>query len=155
MDIDQKVISSKYERMAPKSHIAAEARGFCGVGRTDYEASKAWGISTAIDVYGCDPDAIRSRERIAQFTRELCDLLEVKRFGETQVVRFGDDPRVYGYSMVQLIETSLVSAHFAEDSNAVYLDIFSCKWYDAEAAAEFAKEFFRAERIRFQTCLRH
>jgi S-adenosylmethionine decarboxylase len=90
-----------------------------------------------------------------QFTHELCDLLEVKRFGETRVVRFGDDPRVYGYSMVQLIETSLVSAHFAEDSNTVYLDIFSCKWCDAEAAAEFARKFFRAERIRVQTCLRH
>ncbi len=155
MDIDQKVISGKYDSVAPRSHIAVEARGFCSVGRTAYEGSRAWGISTAVDIYGCDPDTIRSRERIAQFTRELCDLLGVKRFGETQVVRFGDDPRVYGYSMVQLIETSLVSAHFAEDSNAVYLDIFSCKWYDAEAAAEFAKEFFRADRIRVQTCLRH
>ncbi|MCI0388721.1 MAG: S-adenosylmethionine decarboxylase [Acidobacteria bacterium] len=154
MIIDQKVISSKYARMAPKSRIAAEARGFSGVSRTAYEATCAWGISTAVDVYGCDPDAIRSRERIAQFTRELCDLLGVKRFGETQIVRFGDDPRVYGYSMVQLIETSLVSAHFSEDSNTVYLDLFSCKWYDAEAAAEYAKDFFRAERIRMQTCLR-
>jgi S-adenosylmethionine decarboxylase len=155
MDIDQKVISSKYERMAPRRHIAAEARDFCGVGRTHYEATRAWGISTAVDVYGCDPDAIRSRERIAQFTRELCDRLGVKRFGETQIIRFGDDHRVYGYSMVQLIETSLVSAHFAEDSNTVYLDIFSCKWYDVEAAAEYAKEFFRANRIQVQTCLRH
>jgi len=42
----------------------------------------------------------------------------------------------------------------AEDSNTVYLDIFSSKWYDAEAAAEYAKEFFRAERVRVQTCLR-
>jgi S-adenosylmethionine decarboxylase len=57
--------------------------------------------------------------------------------------------------MVQLIETSLVSAHFAEDSNAVYLDIFSCKWYDADAAAAFATEFFRGERVRIQTCIRH
>jgi S-adenosylmethionine decarboxylase len=155
MDIDQKVISGAYAKMAPESHIAATARGFRGLSLTDYEATRAWGISTTVDAYGCDPDTIRSRERIAQFTRELCDLLGVKRFGETQVVRFGADPRVYGYSMVQLIETSLVSAHFAEDSNAVYLDIFSCKWYDAEAAAEFAKEFFRAERIQAQTCLRY
>jgi S-adenosylmethionine decarboxylase len=154
MDIDQKVISSRNERVEPRSHIAAEALRLHGAGRTDYEASMAWGISTAVDVYGCDPDTIRSLERIVQFTHELCDLLEVKRFGETRVVRFGDDPRVYGYSMVQLIETSLVSGHFAEDSNTVYLDIFSCKWYDAEAAAEFAKEFFRAERLRVQTCLR-
>jgi S-adenosylmethionine decarboxylase len=155
MDIDQIVISGKYARMTPNSQVAAVERGFRGVSRRDYDATRAWGISTAVDVYGCDPGAIRSRDRIIQFTHELCDMLGVKRFGETQVVRFGADPQVYGYSMVQLIETSLVSAHFAEDSNAVYLDIFSCKWYDAEAAAEYAKEFFRGDRIRMQTCLRH
>ena len=43
---------------------------------------------------------------------------------------------------------------FAENSNTVYLDLFSCKWYDAEAAAEFAKEFFQADSIRAPTCLR-
>jgi len=124
------------------------------IDRADYEDSRAWGLSTAVDVYGCDPSAIRSREHIIRFTHELCDLLGVKRFGETQVVRFGADPRAYGHSMVQLIEASLVSAHFAEDSNTLYLDIFSSRWYDAKAAAEFAKEFFRAERVRVQTCLR-
>ena len=123
--------------------------------RSGQKTALAWGLSTSVDIYGCNPETIRSRERIVQFTHELCDLLGVKRYGETQVVRFGDDPRVYGYSMVQLIETSLVSAHFAEDSDAVYLDIFSCKWYDVEAAAEYAKEFFRADRIRVHTCLRH
>jgi hypothetical protein len=124
------------------------------IDRADFEDTRARGLSTAVDVYGCDPGAIRSREHIIRFTHELCDLLGVKRFGETQVVRLGADPRAYGYSMVQFIEASLVSAHFAEDSNTVYLDIFSSKWYDAEAAAEYAKEFFRAERVRVQTCLR-
>ena len=106
----------------------------------EFRASRAWGIATAIDMYGCDPDAIRNAELIERFTRELCDMLQVKRFGEPRIVRFGNDPTVYGYSMVQLIETSLVSAHFAEESNAVYLDIFSCKWYNAEVAAEFARK---------------
>jgi S-adenosylmethionine/arginine decarboxylase-like enzyme len=155
MEMDQQAISSKYEGIPFRNHIDMEARGFRGVSQTEFEDSKAWGIATAVDVYGCAPDVIRSRERIVRFTHELCDRLGVKRFGETQVIRFGDDPRVYGYSMVQLIETSLVSAHFAEDSNAVYLDIFSCKWYDAEAAAEYAREFFQAERAQMKICLRH
>jgi len=124
------------------------------IDRADYEDTGAWGLSTAVDVYGCNPVSIRSREQIVRFTHELCDLLGVKRFGETQVVRFGADPRTCGYSMVQLIEASMVSAHFEVDSNTVYLDIFSSRWYDAEAAAEYAKEFFRAERVRVQTFLR-
>jgi S-adenosylmethionine/arginine decarboxylase-like enzyme len=124
------------------------------IDRADYEDARAWVLSTAVDVYGCDPDAIRSRKHIIRFTHKLCDLLGFKRIGETRVAQFGAGSRACGRSMVQLIEASLVSAHFAEDSNTVYLDIFSSKWYDAEAAAEFAKEFFRAERVRVQTCLR-
>jgi len=119
-----------------------------------HEASGAWGLSTTVDVYDCDAFAIRSREHIVRFTHDLCDLLGVKGFGETQVVRFGDDPRIQGYSMVQLIETSLVSGHFAEQSNAAYLDIFSCKWYDSAAAVRFVQEFFQAGSVRVQTCRR-
>jgi hypothetical protein len=31
----------------------------------------------------------------------------MRRYGETQVVYFGDDPRVTGFSLTQLIATSL------------------------------------------------
>jgi S-adenosylmethionine/arginine decarboxylase-like enzyme len=121
---------------------------------SEFEASGAWGIATAIDMYDCNPEILRSAEAIDRFTREVCDRLGVKRFGDPQIVRFGSDPKVYGYSMVQLIETSLVSAHFAEDSNAVYLDIFSCKWYDAGAATVYARQFFGARRVRVRSGLR-
>jgi len=51
---------------------------------------------------------------------------------------------VFGFSMTQLIETSLVSAHFANASQAIYLDVFSCKEYQPYKMAEFAKERFSA-----------
>ncbi len=124
------------------------------ISQAEYERTGAWGLSTQIDLYDCNPETIRSRERIEEFTHKLCDMLGVKRFGPTQIVRFGSKPEVYGYSMVQLIETSLVSAHFAEDSDAVYLDVFSCKYYDAEKAIAFAKEFFEAKTTTMNTCLR-
>ena len=101
-----------------------------------------WGIASSFDIYNCDPDAIRSAEKIRQFVVELCDLIEMKRFGETIVVNFGEDERVAGYSMAQLIETSLISAHFANLTNTVYLDVFSCKPYDPEVVADFAQRFF-------------
>jgi S-adenosylmethionine decarboxylase len=70
----------------------------------------------------------------------------MRRFGETQVVRFGDDPRVTGFSMTQLIETSLISAHFADNSRAIYLDVFSCAPYNSNEAANFGAQFFKAQR---------
>jgi len=109
--------------------------------------SDAWGLACSFDIYNCDPDTIRSADKIRQFVAELCDLIQMKRFGDTVVVNFGEDERVAGYSMMQLIETSLISAHFANQSNTTYLDVFSCKPYDPEVVSEFAKSFFGGSHV--------
>jgi hypothetical protein len=44
--------------------------------------------------------------------------------------------------MVQLIETSLISAHFANLTHTVYLDVFSCKTYDPEVVRQFSQTSF-------------
>ena len=106
--------------------------------------TNCWGVSSCIDLYDCDLGLMQDETAIKQFVHELCDLIKMRRFGETQVVRFGDDPRVTGFSMTQLIETSLISAHFADNSCAIYLDIFSCAPYDPKEAAAFASRFFKA-----------
>ncbi len=107
-----------------------------------------WGYLTSLDVFNCNPDAIRDAEKIEEYVRALCDLIDMKRFGECQVVHFGTDDRVEGYSMVQFIETSLISGHFANLTNAAYIDIFSCKPYDPDQVARFTREFFGAEAVK-------
>ena len=113
--------------------------------RKEYELVDAWGLHTGIDIHGCNPRLVRDAETIKRFVVELCDLIEMKRFGECVVVDFGEDERVAGYSMTQLIETSLISAHFANQTNAVYLDVFSCKYYNPYVVAEFTKKFFEGK----------
>jgi S-adenosylmethionine/arginine decarboxylase-like enzyme len=113
-----------------------------------------WGILSSIDLYGCNPDKIRDADLIKRFVAELCDLIEMKRFGETVVVHFGEDEKVAGFSMTQLIETSLISAHFANLTNTTYLDVFSCKYYDSQVVADFAKDFFDADEVRLQVLYR-
>ena len=114
----------------------------------------AWGRSCSIDLYDCSPELIRSRDKIAEFTKQLVDLIEMKAYGEPQIVHFGEEERVAGYTLVQLIETSMISAHFANASNGVYLDIFSCKDYEPQQAADFAKEFFQAKSLILHQQLR-
>jgi S-adenosylmethionine decarboxylase len=116
--------------------------------------TEPWGLLSCIDLYDCDGDTIRDREKIKQFVKELCDLIQMKRFGDTQVIHFGEDDRVAGYSMTQLIETSLISAHFANQTNTTYLDVFSCKLYDPNVVAEFAKSYFQADRFNLHTIKR-
>ena len=123
--------------------------------REEFRLVDAWGLHSGIDLHGCNPETVRSPEKIKQFVVELCDLIEMKRFGECVVVDFGEDPRVAGYSMTQLIETSLISAHLGHKENPyVYLDVFSCKYYNPEVAAEFAKKFFEAKTYSLHSTVR-
>lgn len=122
--------------------------------KKEFDAMKAWGILTSIDIHHCDPELIRSASTIKDFVIQLCDLIKMKRFGEPVIVHFGEDERVAGYSMTQLIETSLISAHFANQTNNVYLDIFSCKYYEPEKAAQFAKTFFKGKDFNLNVVLR-
>lgn len=108
----------------------------------EFDINNAWGLACSFDIYDCNPATIRDAEAIKRFVVELCDLIEMKRFGECVVVNFGEDERVAGFSMTQLIETSLISAHFANASNTTYLDVFSCKPYDPAVVEKFATEFF-------------
>src|SRR3989344_4522013 len=119
-----------------------------------YNELGSWGMLTSLDLHGCNGTMIRSAEKIKQFIVELCDLLQVTRFGEPTIVNFGAREDIAGYSMVQLIETSLVSGHFANATNTVYLDIFSCSYYDVDAAVAFSKKFFEAHDATVHTLLR-
>lgn len=103
-----------------------------------------WGISSCVDLYECDLSLMQNESAIREFVKILCERINMRRYGETQLVFFGDEPRVQGFSMTQLIETSLISAHFANASRTIYLDVFSCAPYNPEDVAEFAKEFFKA-----------
>ncbi len=122
--------------------------------KKDYERKNPWGILASFDIYEADPEIIRDAKRIERFVHELCDLIDMKRFGNCQVVHFGEDEKVAGFSMTQLIETSLISGHFANASNTVYLDVFSCKFYDPRQVAEFAMSFFKGGHYKMQIALR-
>ena len=113
---------------------------------SESKTQAVWGIASSIDIYDCNPDTIRDAQKIKEFVARLCKLIEMKRYGETQVIHFGEEERVAGFSMVQLIETSLISAHFANLTNTVYLDVFSCKPYDLKVVEEFSMKFFGGKR---------
>jgi len=121
----------------------------------DNGSAELWGLQSCIDLYECDPETIRDAEKIKKFVIELCDLIQMKRYGETQVVHFGEDEKVAGFSMTQLIETSLISAHFANQTNTTYLDVFSCKLYDPDLVLEFSRTFFKATRANLNVVRRY
>ena len=122
--------------------------------KEQYKKGFFWGLSSMIDLYECDSQKIRDAKEIKRFVFELCDLIDMKRFGKCNIVNFGENEEVAGYSMTQLIETSLISGHFANKTNRVFLDVFSCKYYDPKVVADFAKDFFEAKNYSLEYKLR-
>lgn len=120
----------------------------------EYTHNESWGMLTSIDLHSCNGETIRSAEKIHEFVVALCDLIGVARYGEPTIVHFGEKEEIAGYSLVQLIETSLVSGHFANATNHAYIDIFSCAYYDADVAVAFCKQFFEAQDAVVHTVMR-
>ncbi len=120
----------------------------------EYDKKEPWGVLTSVDIYRADPLLMRDAAGIERFVYELCDLIDMKRFGKCRIIHFGNDRKVEGFSMTQMIETSLVSAHFANALNRIYLDVFSCKFYEPRQVAEFATSFFKGDNYKIHVALR-
>ena len=123
-----------------------------------FEKEKAWGYLTALDLHDCDPEIVENEEKIKQYFIELAKLIDMKRFGDVHVYYFGEDERVKGYSAFQLVETSHLSGHFGlnpgKKTGYGYVDIFSCKSYDSQKAADFTKEYFGAKSYNMNAMYR-
>jgi S-adenosylmethionine/arginine decarboxylase-like enzyme len=66
----------------------------------------------------------------------------------------GTEPHLYGYSVLQLIQTSDITAHFCDATGDAYIDIFSCKEYNPAAAGLFCQDYFKAENMIWSCSLR-
>ncbi len=115
---------------------------------------RPWGLHAVVDLYGCDPHKIKDPAEIERYVVELCDLIDMKRYGKAMIERFATG-YYEGVSLLQFIETSSVTAHFDEQENRAFIDIFSCKPFDTEQAANFSKDFFKARSSNLRTLIRN
>jgi len=103
-----------------------------------------WGKETIIDLHGViNP----TKQSLRQYAKDLCETIEMTPYGNPLIPYFGEG-EAKGFTLVQLIETSAIVGHFAENSNSAYINIFSCKDYDERKAVKFTKHFFQAKTAR-------
>ena len=100
-----------------------------------FNGNEMWGLSTCVDLYNCNHK--KFADEIEKYVIELCDLIDMRRFGECKVVHFCDDPKVEGFSMTK--GSKHLFSHFANKTMSAYLDIFSCS--DQRVVEAFSKEF--------------
>ena len=100
-----------------------------------------WGYHLVLDCAELDHNAITSYNTIYEFVKTLVKEIDMVAYGEPQVVRFGSGNKA-GYTLVQLIETSNITAHFCEETNDMYLDVFSCKPFEPTDVEDVVNYYF-------------
>lgn len=106
------------------------------------------GQELILDLYNCNLEAISSKEKIQEFVDKLCPIIAMKKYGDIRIERFGGNSDFGdGYSFFQFIETSSISGHFIEPSRVAFINIFSCKPFDADKAIKFSRDFFEAKKF--------
>ena len=107
-----------------------------------------YGIELILDLHECDTSRF-TRSAIERFFIELCDLIDMERCN----LYFWDDvgvpeeeqqtdPKTKGTSAVQFILTSTIVIHTLDLMRVAYVNIFSCKEFDTDEAAEFTAKWF-------------
>ena len=100
-----------------------------------------WGYHLMLDCCKCSISAVTNPENITDFAKTLVERIDMVAYGEPQVVHFGKEEKT-GYTLIQLIETSNIAAHFIDQNGDAYIDVFSCKRFDVEVVKATVAEFF-------------
>jgi S-adenosylmethionine/arginine decarboxylase-like enzyme len=111
--------------------------------RADLEPPRyaPWGLLAAIDLHGCDRELLEDPELIRRFVTTLVDAIEMRAHGPVLLERFGDG-ELEGWSALQFIETSSITVHADESGGRCFVDVFSCRAFDADRAAAVAVAHF-------------
>jgi S-adenosylmethionine/arginine decarboxylase-like enzyme len=107
----------------------------------------AWGYHLILDCYDADKELITDPKNIEAFAIALVSRIDMVAYGDPLVVHFGEGDKA-GYTLVQLIETSNIVAHFCDESGNFYLDVFSCKPFATTTVLETVNQFFAPKKIR-------
>ena len=117
--------------------------------------STYWGYHLMLDCSGCDVDAVASKENIYNFIKDLVQRIDMVAHGEPVIEHLLPGDPKQGYSLMQLITTSNICAHFMELDGTAYFDVFSCKTFDIETAKSVVHEYFHPKKMRVNYITRH
>jgi S-adenosylmethionine/arginine decarboxylase-like enzyme len=88
-------------------------------------------------------------ENVNQWIRQLVTDIDMEPIGEPRIEytaeKFADKA---GFTVVQIIVTSTIVAHFVDELQQIYLDVFSCKTFDPAVVEASVKKHFDSGSVR-------
>lgn len=111
-----------------------------------------YGEELIIDLYGCDYTILSSTEKVKEWAEKTCGVIKMKPYGQAIAPNFGHaKSKTAGLSVIQLIESSSISAHYSPHWLLTCANIFTCTALDVEEAVKFTMKFFRAKKAVYLT----
>jgi len=115
-----------------------------------------YGKELILDLHDCDPKLF-NRAGIEAFLIRLCDLIQMERCdlhfwdyeGEPEEYEKAPD-HLKGVSAIQFITTSNITIHTLDVPRDVYLNIFSCKFFDTDITEHFCVDYWSATHHKSQ-----
>lgn len=112
-------------------------------------------MEVILDLKECDPSTF-NRQSLRRYFKVLCEKIDMQR----DKLVFWDDigvpeeyqqdrPHTKGTSAVQFILTSSIVIHTLDMTGEIYINIFSCKGFNADIATEYTLDYFKG-KIRKQ-----
>jgi len=125
------------------------------VSQQEYEAQKAWGLLVSINLYQCDKEKITNPEVMKEFILKLCQEINMEPHGLPHIEKFAEG-HLEGYSLMQFIKTSSITIHFDDKlGDRAFIDVFSCKYFEAQEAGEFCANYFGAQQAKVWSLIRN
>lgn len=108
-----------------------------------------WGYHLILDCGGCDPALMADYKNVDTWIRDLVRDIDMQPIGEPRIeYTAAEYPDKAGYTVVQVIVTSSIVAHFVDGLGQIYLDVFSCKKFDPETVEGSMRRHFSANKFR-------
>jgi len=101
-----------------------------------------YGQELILDIHEV-PKNVFDKKFVREFVEKLCDEIEMKR-GPNYL--WGDagenlkDPKADGISCVQFLYSSSITIHAIDKLQKVFINIFSCRNFDADKARQFVTD---------------
>jgi len=117
------------------------------------EVINKYGKELILDLHNCDITTF-TRQSLAMYFVELCDLIDMERCEmhfwddlETSEEEKQTSPHTKGTSAIQFILTSNITVHTLDLLQKVFINIFSCKEFDADQASYFTEHWFKGRIV--------
>lgn len=120
--------------------------------RAEINGGKYYGKHLMITALSCN-EKLLSIAEMSEFITEMVPAIDMVAYGDLVIARFGEGIEV-GISAVQLIVTSAITIHTNDKFKDMYLDVFSCKWFNEEIVIDMINDYFSPSEIKDTIILR-